>query len=156
MASLADFNAAPADAAARDVLAWCASGAFAKLVTDGRPYPDGAALLAATGTAFESLTWDDILEAMDAHPRIGDSAVPPSSEQAGVAETDRAALAVANAAYERRFGHVFLICASGLSGQDMLAELNLRLENSFSAERAVARQELAKINRLRMTKQLGL
>ena len=68
----------------------------------------------------------------------------------------RQALAEGNLAYERRFGHVFLICASGLSGQDMLDQLRARLGNDTDTERAVVRQELLKIARLRLTKLLSL
>ncbi len=158
--SLAAFNAAPAEAAERDVLACCASGAFARAITGGRPYADPDGLLAAVGTAFKALTWDDILESMEAHPRIGDRAEGASAaEQAGAAaagDAVRQALSAGNAAYERRFGHVFLICASGLSGQEMLDQLQARLGNDDDAERAVVRRELEKITRLRLAKLLSL
>ena len=48
-----------------------------------------------------------------------------------------------------------LICASGLSGQEMLDQLRARLDHDDEAERAVVRDELRKITRLRMTKMLG-
>jgi len=157
--SLAAFNAAPADAAERDVLACCESSSFARAIADGRPYADSGALLAAIGTTFKALTWDDILESMAAHPRIGDRTEGVSAaEQAGAAaagDAVRQALAAGNVAYEKRFGHVFLICASGLSGLEMLDRLRVRLGNDEDAERAVVRQELEKITRLRMTKLLS-
>jgi 2-oxo-4-hydroxy-4-carboxy-5-ureidoimidazoline decarboxylase len=157
--ALAAFNAAPADAAERDALACCASESFAKAIAGGRPYQDPGALGAAIDAAFKALTWDDILESMEAHPRIGDRTEGVSAaEQAGAAtagDAVRQALAAGNAAYEDRFGHVFLICASGLSGQEMLSQLQARLENDQEAERAVVRQELKKITRLRMTKLLS-
>jgi 2-oxo-4-hydroxy-4-carboxy-5-ureidoimidazoline decarboxylase len=144
---MAAFNAAPADAAERDALACCASESFAKAIAGGRPYQDPDALGAAIDAAFKAMTWDDVLESMEAHPRIGDRTEGVSAaEQAGAA---------GNAAYENRFGHVFLICASGLSGQEMLDELQARLENDQEAERAVVRRELEKITRLRMTKLLS-
>lgn len=159
MAGLSSFNAASADAAELDVLACCESKRFAALIAGSRPYPGAAALLTAIDTAFESLTWEDILEAMNAHPRIGDRAGGISAaEQSGAAAAGaavRRALAAGNAAYERRFGHVFLICASGLSGQEMLGRLEARLQNTPLSERAVARQELRNITRLRMTKLLS-
>ena len=161
-ASLGSFNAAPADEAERDVLAWCESRAFAAMIAAGRPYRDPAALLAAVDAAFEDLSWDDIAESMDGHPRIGDraAATPMSAaEQSGAAAASdavRQGLAEGNAAYERRFGHIFLICASGLSGQEMLASLRARLGNDPDAERSVVRAELLKITRLRMTRLLGL
>ena len=158
--SLAAFNAAPADAAERDVLACCASRSFAKAIADGRPYPGPAALWRAVGSAFMALNWDDIVESMKAHPRIGDRTGGWSAaEQSGAATASdpvRQALAAGNTAYEKRFGHVFLVCASGLSGQDMLDRLQARLENDHYAERAVVRRELEKITRLRMTKLMSL
>jgi 2-oxo-4-hydroxy-4-carboxy-5-ureidoimidazoline decarboxylase len=72
--TLGSFNAAPAADAERDALACCASTAFAKAVAGGRPYPDAAALLAAVDAVFATLTWDDIAESMNGHPRIGDRA----------------------------------------------------------------------------------
>ena len=160
-ATLGSFNAAPGPDAEQIVLACCASGTFAKAIAGGRPYPDPAALLAAVDAAFTALNWDDIVEAMSEHPRIGDRAVRggmSAAEQSGAAAASdavRQGLADGNLAYEQRFGHVFLICASGLSGQEMLDQLRARLDNDEEAERAVVRAELRKITRLRMTKMLN-
>jgi 2-oxo-4-hydroxy-4-carboxy-5-ureidoimidazoline decarboxylase len=160
--TLGSFNAAPAADAERDALACCASTAFAKAVAGGRPYPDAAALLAAVDTVFATLTWDDIAESMNGHPRIGDRAARggmSAAEQSGAAAaTDevKQGLADGNLAYEQRFGHIFLICASGLSGQEMLTRLRARLKNDEDAERGVVRAELLKITRLRITKLLSL
>jgi 2-oxo-4-hydroxy-4-carboxy-5-ureidoimidazoline decarboxylase len=155
------FNAAPPDAAERDLLACCASRAFAKTIADGRPYPGPAALATAADAAFSALTWGDIVECMNAHPRIGERSAagsPSAAEQAGAtAASDevRRGLAEGNLAYEKRFGHVFLICATGLSGRQMLDQLHARIKNDLYAERAVVRQELLKITKLRMTKLLS-
>jgi 2-oxo-4-hydroxy-4-carboxy-5-ureidoimidazoline decarboxylase len=160
--TLAAFNAASPEVAERDVLACCASGSFAKTVADGRPYPGTAALQAAVDAAFSALSWDEIAESINAHPRIGERTPDggwSAAEQAGAASASdqvRQALAEGNLAYEKRFGYVFLICAAGLSGQDMLNQLRARLDNDEDAERAVARQELLKITRLRLTKLLCL
>jgi 2-oxo-4-hydroxy-4-carboxy-5-ureidoimidazoline decarboxylase len=159
--TLAAFNTASFEAAERDVLACCASRSFARRIADGRPYSDPAALQAAVTAAFEVLTWDDILESMNAHPRIGDRVRAggwSAAEQSGAAAADEAvrqALADGNLAYEERFGHVFLICATGLSGQDMLDQVRARLGHDPHAERAVAREELLKITRLRLAKLLS-
>jgi 2-oxo-4-hydroxy-4-carboxy-5-ureidoimidazoline decarboxylase len=161
-ATLGSFNAAPAQDAERTALACCASMTFGTAIADGRPYPDADALLAAVDTAFNALSWDDIVEAMSEHPRIGDRAVRggmSAAEQSGAAAASdevRQGLADGNLAYEQRFGHIFLICASGLSGLQMLDQLRARLENGEEAERAVVRDELRKITRLRMTKALHL
>jgi 2-oxo-4-hydroxy-4-carboxy-5-ureidoimidazoline decarboxylase len=159
--TLAGFNAAPAQAAERDILACCASGTFAKAIAGGRPYPDPAALHDAVDAVFATLTWDDIVEAMNAHPRIGDRAASAgwsAAEQSGAAAASdqvRQGLTEGNLAYEQRFGHVFLICASGLSGPEMLSQLRARLSNNQQAERAVVRAELLKITQLRVAKLVG-
>ena len=160
--TLAAFNAASPEAAERDVLACCASGTFARAIAGGRPYPDAAAVAAAVDTVFNALSWDDIVEAMSGHPRIGDRVASggwSAAEQSGASsagEAVRQGLLDGNLAYEQRFGHVFLICASGLSGQDMLDQLRARLGHDPETERAVVREELLKITRLRLTKMLTL
>ena len=162
VSTLAAFNAAAPEAAERDVLACCASRSFAKTIVAGRPYRDPDALQDAVNAAFTALNWDDIAESINAHPRIGDR-VPSggwsAGEQSGAAsasETVRQALVDGNVAYEERFGYVFLICATGLSGQDMLDQLQVRLGHDPEAERAVVREELLKITQLRLAKLLGL
>jgi len=143
--TLAAFNAASPEAAERDVLACCESRSFARRIAGGRPYRDPVALQDAVTAAFEVLTWDDIVESMNEHPRIGDRAsrtAMSAAEQSGAAAASdevRRGLAEGNVAYEKRFGHIFLICASGLSGQEMLTELRARLGNDQDAERAVVR-----------------
>jgi 2-oxo-4-hydroxy-4-carboxy-5-ureidoimidazoline decarboxylase len=159
--TLADFNAAPPEAAERDLLACCASGRFAKAIADGRPYAGPDALSDAVGAVFAALSWDDIVESMNAHPRIGGrpaSAGWSAAEQSGAAAASdqvRQGLAEGNLAYEQRFGHVFLICASGLSGPEMLDQLRTRLAHDPDAERTVVRRELLKITQLRMAKLLS-
>jgi 2-oxo-4-hydroxy-4-carboxy-5-ureidoimidazoline decarboxylase len=102
---------------------------------------------AAIEAAYTRLTWDDIAAVLAAHPRIGERSA--TGEQAGVRDGTRPALAAANRAYEARFGHIFLTCAAGRSGEDMLAELRDRLNNDLDAERRVVTRELLKIALLR-------
>src|SRR5260370_10598576 len=115
LATLGAFNAASAPDAERDVLACCGSAAFAKAIAGGRPYLEPAALRSAVDTAFAALSWDDIVESMSAHPRIGDRAPGrgwSAAEQSGAAAASgqvRRGLAEGNLAYEKRFGHIFLI-----------------------------------------------
>jgi 2-oxo-4-hydroxy-4-carboxy-5-ureidoimidazoline decarboxylase len=154
--TLASFNAAPEQEAVSAMLACCASHRFAAAMTAGRPYATQAAAVDAVASVFQALTWPDVLEAMDGHPRIGDRVAGQSgAEQSGVADDSRAALAAGNAAYEERFGHVFLICATGLSGGQMLAALEQRLHNDKLSERVVATHELRQITALRVGKALA-
>ena len=154
--SLASFNAAATEDAVAVMMSCCSSKRFAAAMAAGRPYSSCTAVEAAITAAFESLDWADVLEAIAGHPRIGARAAGQSAaEQSGVADSSRAALADGNREYEERFGHVFLICATGLSGGEMLAALRERLENDPHTERKVATTELRKITVLRARKALG-
>jgi 2-oxo-4-hydroxy-4-carboxy-5-ureidoimidazoline decarboxylase len=64
-------------------------------------------------------------------------------------------LAAANAAYEDRFGHIYLVCATGLSGAEMLDNLSSRMDNPPDVELRVVNDELAKIAALRLQKLIG-
>jgi 2-oxo-4-hydroxy-4-carboxy-5-ureidoimidazoline decarboxylase len=159
-AALAAFNAAPARDAEREVARCCASGSFTAAIISGRPYDSVRSLTAAIDIVFAGLDWADVTEALDAHPRIGEPGRSGWSreEQAGAAGADPGTdreLADGNRAYEQRFGHVFLICASGLTAAQMLASLRERLGHNPAAERSTVREELRKITQLRMRKLLG-
>jgi OHCU decarboxylase len=120
------------------------------------PFLDTEELLAASEHAFDALSREDWLEAFAAHARIGapkDGDLRGAAEQAGVAAaagTELAELARLNAAYEQRFGHVFLICASGLSAAEMLTELRARIVNPAATEFQNAEREQRKITALRL------
>lgn len=74
----------------------------------------------------------------------------------GAEEATRASLADANDAYEHRFGHIFIICATGKSASDMLDALRARLSSDPSDELRVAAEEQRKIIRLRLEKMLNV
>lgn len=158
---LAWLNALPAEQAERALLASNAAPAWATAVTAGRRYPDRAALLRAADRAADLLDRNDWLVAFAAHPRIGVGgplSVTSSQEQAGAAGAPAevlAALAAENSAYEEKFGHVFLICASGLTAGQMLAALRERRSHDADSELAVAVTEHRKITALRLGKLLS-
>ena len=161
---LAAFNALDPPSAERELRACCASDVWAAEVAAGRSYPDLETLLARADDVLDRLGWPDVLHALDAHPRIGDraagegrEAVWSRGEQSGMDNADattRAALVEANRAYEDRFGHVFLIFASGRTDTEMLAAARERLNNDEDAEREVVRGELRRIMRLRLERLL--
>ncbi|MEV1178335.1 2-oxo-4-hydroxy-4-carboxy-5-ureidoimidazoline decarboxylase [Nonomuraea sp. NPDC049784] len=157
--TLTVFNARSPDGAEEELLTCCASRTFAAKVAALRPYRDLGELTAAADAAVRDLAWDDVLEALAAHPRIGERAAAGGreaswsrQEQSGVEDEVRQALAEGNKVYEDRFGHVYLVCATGLTGAQMLARLRERLRNDEASERAVVRGELAAITRLRLGK----
>ncbi|WP_181782946.1 2-oxo-4-hydroxy-4-carboxy-5-ureidoimidazoline decarboxylase [Pseudonocardia pini] len=155
MTSTDAFDALPPPAAVAALLTVCSSTRWAEAVTAGRPYGDLDALLAAGDTALAEL--DDLGDALAGHPRIGARTVHSAAsakEQSGMADASdevRAAMAAGNVEYERRFGHVYLVCAAGRSADELLAVLTERLDGTAEQEAARTRSELAAINRLRLT-----
>ncbi|MBH0778258.1 2-oxo-4-hydroxy-4-carboxy-5-ureidoimidazoline decarboxylase [Nocardia bovistercoris] len=153
---LESFNTMPEDAAARALLDCCSSPELVRAVLAGRPYADADALVAAADAALAGLDESEIDRALSGHPRIGERAGSASArEQAGVGDAERAALAEGNAAYERKFGHIYLVCASGRSGAELLELLTNRLGNDPATERQIMRTELGKINRIRLRRLVG-
>ena len=74
---------------------------------------------------------------------------------ADAGDAARDALARGNEEYERRFGHTFILCATGLSPDAMLRALKQRLANDEATERANTARELHRITRLRLEKLLA-
>jgi 2-oxo-4-hydroxy-4-carboxy-5-ureidoimidazoline decarboxylase len=157
--SLAFLNDAPDALLRTELAACCAARSWIAALIAGRPFADQDALFAASDAATAELTDAGLAEALAAHPRIGDRTGEAWSrqEQAGVAMASadlHAELAAANAAYEQRFGQVYLVCATGRSAEELLAICRSRLDHDPATERAVVLAELAKINRLRLAKLL--
>ncbi|SNS11077.1 2-oxo-4-hydroxy-4-carboxy-5-ureidoimidazoline decarboxylase [Actinacidiphila glaucinigra] len=152
---LARFNAAGGPEAIALLHEVCASRSWGAAVTAARPYDTLDALLAASDDATADLTPDDLAEAMAGHPPIGRPRPgdPVSArEQGGVRDSQREELLALNLAYQERHGHVFLICATGRTGDQMLAALKERIGNDPGTERETVRTELGRINRLRLTR----
>ncbi|MFR9752913.1 2-oxo-4-hydroxy-4-carboxy-5-ureidoimidazoline decarboxylase [Nocardia sp. 004] len=161
LSGLAAFDALPSAAAYAAVLDCCSSPGFARELIAGRPYGNVAALLDAADAALALQPESEIELALAGHPRIGErpDSAASAREQAGVAsaaEPVRAALAAGNRAYEQRFGHIYLVCATGKSADELLELLTARLRNDAETERRVMRTELAKINRIRLRALLGV
>jgi OHCU decarboxylase len=153
------FNGLAEEAAVSELLAVCHSRRWAERLAAGRPYADLEALQAAADEVWRELGPTDWLEALEAHPRIGEaggrSADWSRQEQAGVGGADadvRERLAAGNAEYEARFGHVFLISAAGRDADEILDALQARLGNDPETELRVAAGEHRRITRLRLEK----
>ena len=146
-------------------------------MTAARPFPDARALAEAADATWRALPADDWLEAFAAHPPIGVTGTGPSGpapvtvpnpkinlspfsrqEQSGTDGSDpetMAELAAVNREYARRFGRVFLVCATGKTAAEMIAIGRRRLGNDPETELAIAAEEQRKITRLRLEKLLG-
>ena len=156
------LNGLPDGMAREELLACCSSARWAAEMASGRPFASADEIITCSEAAVAGLTQADLEQALAGHPRIGDrsragAAAWSRQEQAGVEAADQAivrALAEGNEAYERRFGHIYLVCATGRSGAELLALLRERLGNDTAGEWDVVRRELVKINRIRLRKLL--
>lgn len=157
---LARFNGASEEDAAAMISPCVALPHWTASLVRGRPYASPGHLLDEADALARGWSLDDLNLALSAHPRIGEKARGESKEaalsrgeQAAVNARDAAladALAAGNAAYEARFGRVFLIRASGRSGEEILSELARRMENDAEQEAAEALDQLRQITLLRL------
>jgi 2-oxo-4-hydroxy-4-carboxy-5-ureidoimidazoline decarboxylase len=147
-ARLEQFNSAPVEAVEHALLTCCRSLRWAHRLADHRPYPDLDALLAAADEAAYDLTPADLAEAL-----AGESLTPLPDGSYSAAHT---ALSAAHAAYESRFGHVFVICLDDLPPEEaldqVLAGIRSRLTNDPEEERLVTGEELRRLARGRLTR----
>lgn len=157
------------EAEARDALtACCGAAPWVAGMLAARPFGSREALFAAADRVWAALPEGDVGQAIAHHPRLGESAARAplserasrwsAGEQSGTAATRddvRAALAAGNETYEQRFGHTFILCATGLDAAQMLAALEQRLTNDPVRERLVTARELHRITRLRLEKLLA-
>lgn len=164
----AELAALPDDTLRATLTACCGARPWVEGLIASRPWSDAGALMDAADRAWAALSPQQVAEAIAHHPRLGErrAAVAldarasgwSAGEQSGAAAADeatRAALAAGNAEYEQRFGHVFILCASGLDAAQMLAALRARLTNDAATEQTITARELHRITRLRLEKLLA-
>ena len=146
------FNGLPAEELRPRLLRCVAVPRWARALIDGRPYADLADLLGTADELTTTLTGEEVLLALADHPKIGQrtNSAWSRAEQSGVDDRDTDRLLAGNIAYEARFGHIYLVCATGRSGAQLLADLTARLANDPATEIDVVRGELAKIAALRL------
>ncbi|MDZ5079215.1 2-oxo-4-hydroxy-4-carboxy-5-ureidoimidazoline decarboxylase [Nesterenkonia sp. HG001] len=158
--ALAEFNSAP-DEQARAQLRSCLNVArWIERLLEARPFASVDAAVESARHAAHPLTPGEIDQALADHPRIGERTEAESAEaefsrreQAGLGEADASVeqrLAAGNRAYEQRFGRVFLIRAAGRSHEEILAELERRLQLDPAEELEIAGEQLEQIAALRL------
>jgi len=161
------LNELSADDAQADFLKCCGSQVWAQKMAEARPFATEIELLEAGERIWRSLGEEDWQEAFRAHPRIGETkaaagqsetaqkwSAQEQSQSQNVAADVMAALAERNGEYERRFGFIFIVCATGKTADEMLQLLTLRMKNTPSTELRVAAEEQRKITQLRLQKLL--
>jgi len=153
-----DFNGLPADDAAALIRACADIDAWVDAIVARRPYADVNALVLTAQQLSERWTDADVDQALSHHPRIGERATGPGAsasarEQAGVDPADAALaeeLRAGNAAYEEKFGRIYLVRARGRSGPELLSLLQERLTHDPATEHRVVVGELREIAVLRV------
>ncbi|MER6345858.1 2-oxo-4-hydroxy-4-carboxy-5-ureidoimidazoline decarboxylase [Streptomyces sp. NPDC001595] len=155
---LARFNALEEPAATAALHEACASTAWGERLLAARPYATPEDLYTASDAATAELTANDLDEAMAGHPPIGrpKPGDPTSAREqrgmAGASDELKAEMLELNLAYQEKFGHVFLICATGRTGEQMRDAVKERIGNTPEREREIVRTELGKINRIRLAR----
>lgn len=151
--------------------ACCGSARWALEMSAHHPFTDDEAVFTTADRIWVGLNAEDWLEAFAHHPRIGGRMPSPApeaersdnsagrdwarNEQSGMMSAGnevRRRIVRGNQEYEEEFGYVFLICATGRSADEMLAELEERLTHDAATELRIAAAEQAKITRLRLQK----
>jgi 2-oxo-4-hydroxy-4-carboxy-5-ureidoimidazoline decarboxylase len=165
--TVAELDMMPEPAAAQALADCCASSRWVSGMLAARPFGSPDAVLSSADRIWNSLNKSDWLEAFAHHPPIGEQtgaisqgergAAWSSGEQAGVAAAGddvRHALAATNQEYERRFGYIYIVCATGKTPERMLELARARLHNDAATEIRVAAEEQRKITRIRLQKLL--
>ncbi len=146
----------------------CGSKKWVEQVLARRPFCDAGGLYDASDDAWSALKRKDWLAAFRAHPAIGGKKAAAKQSEAArrwsageqsvaqkASPDTLAVLAAANQAYQATFGHVFLICATEKTSDEILKSLKERLGNDPEVELRIAADEQKKITRLRLEKLLA-
>ncbi|XP_030475349.1 uric acid degradation bifunctional protein TTL isoform X1 [Syzygium oleosum] len=152
----------------KDFLACCGSTRFAAEMARASPFPSfQAAVPAARDIWFNRVDVSGWLEAFSAHPQIGEtkSVAPGRSDTSAQWSKGEQSTALAtatgsslqelsdwNVRYKRKFGFIFIICASGRTSPEILAELKRRYSNRPIEEFQIAAEEQMKVTELRLAK----
>ena len=168
MHDLAWLNELTPEEARKELLKCCGATRWAETLERHRPYASLEQLIVKANEVWWSLNEIHWLEAFRSHPKIGEkkaaNAVSAQSqhwsaqEQQGVQNAAQEAierLARLNLDYEKKFGFIFIVCATGKSSDEILALLEQRLANDASTELPIAAAEQAKITELRLRKLIG-
>ncbi|MFT5209929.1 MAG: 2-oxo-4-hydroxy-4-carboxy-5-ureidoimidazoline decarboxylase [Flavobacterium sp.] len=145
------------------LLKCCSAKAWVDLMLVNAPFYDKSSLLECADKCWKGLKETDYLEAFTGHPKIGDldslrgkysnTATFASREQSGAAGADEDVLkmlAVGNKSYEKKFGFIFIVCASGKSAEDMLSQLQSRMVNDRETELTNAVEQQRQIFNIRI------
>lgn len=163
--TIEEFNKLSKEKAFEELFKCCGCKAWAQNLTDFRPFETKVDLLRLSDMNWITCEMEEGLEAFAHHPKIGDlkslekkfasTKEWASGEQAGVDEATHKTLkglAEGNSQYEKKFGYIFIVCATGKTAEEMLALLKARLMNDPTTEIRIAMSEQNKITHIRLNK----
>ncbi len=163
--NLHEFNRLPEKDALVSILACCHAPEWAHQLIAARPFDKLNDLILSADSFWHKAQKPDVMKAFDAHPKIGDVSSLKlkyantqswaGHEQKNVehATTDVIEeLAELNSVYERKFGYIFIVCATGKSALEMLEILKARVNNHDQKEYLIAKEEQRKIYHIRLHK----
>ncbi|KAL4152471.1 hypothetical protein PRNP1_009400 [Phytophthora ramorum] len=139
----------------------CGSTRWAAEMLKKFPVKDLEELFRAADEVDAALAREDWLEAFAAHPKIGRAKKPikewEAQEQKATKNADEGVLdrlEELNDAYYKKFGYIYIVCATGKSAPEMLRILEFRMDNNSNDELSIAAAEQSKITKLRLEKLL--
>lgn len=148
-----------------DLTRCCGSSRWVAEMMARRPFGSNERLMEAAAEIWRGLSIEDWREAFSHHPRIGDRSSLEkkfattkqwaADEQKGTAAAAPEVLdglLVDNETYEKKFGYIFIVCATGKTALEMLNLLRQRLPNAPDDEIRIAAAEQQKITKLRLEK----
>lgn len=166
--TIQDFNTLPDKEAFGALFVCCGSRIWAQSLLEKRMFTSLEELKEISDILWEQTTESDWMEAFSHHPKIGDvkslekkfasTAAWASGEQASVNEASQEViqkLAKGNEDYEKKFGFIFIVCATGKSAPEMLELLEIRLPHEREKELRIAANEQNKITHIRLDKLLS-
>lgn len=161
------LNALPEEEALHEFLRCCGSTHWARAMAKRRPYESEQAVYIAANDVWNeaSAVEENILEALSHHPKIGDldhlrqkfasTSRWAEGEQSGVKQASEVVLKKlhsGNEEYERKFGFIFVVFATGKTAEQMLYLLEERLPHDRESELRIAAEEQRKITHNRLEK----
>ena len=161
--TIAEFDHLPQEKKRELLTQCCGASAWVEKMLTVFPVEDLVEFLDVTEQKWNECTPQEQMEAFEHHPKIGDinSLKEKFADTAGWAEVEQSGvvssnektlqdLAKGNQEYENKFGFIFIVCATGRSAEEMLADLNSRIDHSKDEEIKIAAAEQLKITKLRL------
>lgn len=164
---LIEFNSLDPVQAKNELLKCCGCAFWVNHLMKGFPFSSIDNLKQLSDAAWTKCNKDDIFEAFSHHPKIGQKKLEQKfestkswaeNEQSGTRNADEKILdelEEANLAYQKKFGYIYIVCATGKSAKEMLSILHSRLNNDAEKELKIAAAEQNKITHLRIDKLLS-